>query len=505
MSRWKRLLPQLSYRGRVLVINNLVASSLWHKLQVLVPPPGLLEALQRLLVDFFWSGHHWLRAAVLYLPVAEGGQGLIHIKSRTAAFRLQAAQKLLYGCAICWSAPARLILRKAGRLGLDKQLFLMNSHCDLTGITPFYRSVLDAWRTLNITRPPDPRPGMWLYEEPLFNNSFLDNDMLSSATLRARFVEAGVVKLGHLMKMSVEQLTELIKIRSTRVMRKLVDEVGSSLSGPLRAFVRDLELVDQWDEGHEYGFPSLIISPAVGEWREASGMLLSLKTPALGEFISVGSKPLYQSCVKVLNIASLTGLKESKWTEVFDTDSSPKGCWRVLYKPPVEKRMADLQWRIIHGILATNRYRAHLDPSTEGGCPFCRESETVEHLVVSCPRLAGLFRMVQGWVEALGEVFSLSLFVFGPRYTMKKKQTLVLINFLLATAKLAIWKSRKNQMSGDGWTDPVLVLKALVSVRLKIEHSFYTLTCNMEGFEDVWGVRQVLCSVGEDGSLQLSF
>lgn len=28
--RWKLLLPHLSYRGRVLVVNNLVASSLWH-------------------------------------------------------------------------------------------------------------------------------------------------------------------------------------------------------------------------------------------------------------------------------------------------------------------------------------------------------------------------------------------------------------------------------------------------------------------------------------------
>lgn len=50
---WKWLLPQLSYRGRVLVINNLVAASLWHRLQVLVPPTGFLEEIQKLLVDFF--------------------------------------------------------------------------------------------------------------------------------------------------------------------------------------------------------------------------------------------------------------------------------------------------------------------------------------------------------------------------------------------------------------------------------------------------------------------
>ncbi|KAF7665106.1 hypothetical protein LDENG_00155080, partial [Lucifuga dentata] len=97
LTKWKWLLRQLSYRGRVLVINNLVASSLWHRLAVLNPPAGLLMEIQRKLVDFFWSGHHWLRAAVLYLPMQEGGQSLVDLESRMAAFRLQAAQRLLYG------------------------------------------------------------------------------------------------------------------------------------------------------------------------------------------------------------------------------------------------------------------------------------------------------------------------------------------------------------------------------------------------------------------------
>ena len=88
LARWRWLLSQVSYRGRVLIINNLVASSLWHKLAVLNPPlAGLLADLQRKLVDFFWSGHHWLKAAVLYMTVHKGGQGLVELESRMAAFR----------------------------------------------------------------------------------------------------------------------------------------------------------------------------------------------------------------------------------------------------------------------------------------------------------------------------------------------------------------------------------------------------------------------------------
>ncbi|KAG7478767.1 Transposon TX1 putative 82 kDa ORF 1 [Solea senegalensis] len=72
-------------------------------------------------------------------------------------------------------------------------------------------------------------------------------------------------------------------------------------------------------------------------------------------------------------------------------------------------------------------------------------------------------------------------------------------------AKLAIWKNRKSQVSGVGWTEPVLYLKALVSARLRIEHAFHKLTCNLGLFNAVWGIKQVLCLVSEDGALQVNF
>ena len=93
------LFHQLSYRGRGLVANNLAASTLWHRLMIL-QPGGLIQQLQRTLFNLFWSGQHWINAAALYLPLHEGGQGLLDISSRIMAFRLQAAQRLLYseGC-----------------------------------------------------------------------------------------------------------------------------------------------------------------------------------------------------------------------------------------------------------------------------------------------------------------------------------------------------------------------------------------------------------------------
>ncbi|KAK3548699.1 hypothetical protein QTP70_017249 [Hemibagrus guttatus] len=81
--------PKDVLKGPTLVINNLAALFLWHKLACVDPPPNLLASIQALLVDFFWDGLHWIPQSVLHLPKEEGGQGLVQLASRTAAFHLQ--------------------------------------------------------------------------------------------------------------------------------------------------------------------------------------------------------------------------------------------------------------------------------------------------------------------------------------------------------------------------------------------------------------------------------
>lgn len=45
---------------------------------------------------FFWDGYHWLPPAILYLPVNEGGQGLIDLAAKVKVRWLKTAQNLLY-------------------------------------------------------------------------------------------------------------------------------------------------------------------------------------------------------------------------------------------------------------------------------------------------------------------------------------------------------------------------------------------------------------------------
>lgn len=82
---------------------------------------------------------------------------------------------------------------------------------------------------------------------------------------------------------------------------------------------------------------------------------------------------MYNACVKVFNKIGLHERVDSPWRTVFEVDEDLKPEWRALYKPPLTKRIGDLQWRIIHGIIAVNSFISILNPNVSQKCPFCSQ------------------------------------------------------------------------------------------------------------------------------------
>ena len=106
-------------------VNYLAASMLWYRAIILDPPVSLLCRLQETFVNLFWDRYHWLAPGVLCLPMAEGGQGLIHLASKVASMRLQTAQCLLYAPdSVLWVFFARSVMHGIGAFSLDRHFFL---------------------------------------------------------------------------------------------------------------------------------------------------------------------------------------------------------------------------------------------------------------------------------------------------------------------------------------------------------------------------------------------
>jgi len=451
LDKWKYLLPKMSYRGCTLIINNLVASSLWHRFICIDPPLGLLLKIQSILIDFFWDKLHWVPKAVLYLPKEEGGHGLIHLQSRIAAFRLQFAQRLLNGPVdSSWKSIAFAILLNFEGLGLDKALFWLNpKKMDLSKLPIFYRNFFKVWTLFIVQKLDNAGSLYWTLQEPLIHGSRLD---ISSKgpfpALEGTLLRSGIISLGHLVQLagtdfkSVDLVAEHLGIRSTRVVTKLLEKWRSALTE------EECKLLKDYSDGFIFPncgdpFPNLLLSPNL---EECEGVFLYSEKVSLLGLEPASGKALYKSCVKSLNKSFLDHKVDTPWRTILQMGEGKKPEWRALYKSPLTKKIGDLQWRILHGAVAVNAFISVLNPGVSHGCPFCLERETVFHAFMQCFRLKSFFIVLQNLFLCFGETFSVGVFICGFKYIRRNRFRCQLLNFLLGQAKMAIYSTRKHKI-----------------------------------------------------------
>lgn len=144
-----------------MVINDILEASFRHRLACIDAPLSLLCELQVLLVNNL----HLDPQLILFLPKAEGGQGLIHLQRTAVAFCLQFVQRLLAETSDAAWRSASCELRTYG--GLDMCLFLMEL-CDafITGFPPFYRNLLRELTLFRVKKDSEITL-YWLLQEPL--------------------------------------------------------------------------------------------------------------------------------------------------------------------------------------------------------------------------------------------------------------------------------------------------------------------------------------------------
>ena len=76
------------------------------------------------------------------------------------------------------------------------------------------------------------------------------------------------------------------------------------------------------------------------------------------------------------------------WNTIFGLDSEP--FFSGIYARPVAKRDSDIQWRILHGALASCRRLRQMDYRETDNCPFYDLPEDILHIFVKYSRLSEL-------------------------------------------------------------------------------------------------------------------
>lgn len=499
LTKWRWLLPKMSYRGRVLVINNLVSSALWHRLACVDPPAPLLSQVQRVLVDFFWDKLHWVPQSVLFLSREEGGQGLVHLASRGAAFRLQFLKRLLTGPTdLVWRSLSSCILQRVGGLGLGLTLFLTDhKKVDTSSLPGFYKSVFSVWSKLEKKTQEQGDSLYWMLQEPVLCGRVLDFPSWGGPALSRLLLTAGVSTLGQVVELAGPGLDDPVglvdrmRTRSTRLVNQLLQHWRQKLN------IHQLSLLKEYCEGTLLPdctdpFPDIGLYP---DLKNCSGFLLERVDDVGVSLENASGKTMYKLMVKTLNQNKLNGRNDTPWREYLDLDPGFKPEWRSLYKPPLTKKQADLQWRILHGIVAVNSFISVINAAVEDRCPFCDQRETVFHCFSECPRLTVLFLLLGNIFSSFKEHFKKQSFICGFKYTRQQRNKCQILNFVLGQAKMAVYVTRRKKVEESLNIDVVPVFIGMVKSRLLVDFSFYKAFHDLEKFQGMWGYGGVLCTV----------
>jgi len=193
------------------------------------------------------------------------------------------------------------ILRKAGRMGLDKQLFTITlKRTSLGGLNPFYINLLDLWQLFSVSREWS-KPGPWLFNESLFFNSLFPVEILNSETIRSNLISAGISMFRNLRKgngwIETEELAQKVGFRSVRLVNRLLEDLEAALLDSIKEFLKETCANDT----EPFTFPEFDFLMKKDDQVEDPVKLLHLNTPEMGLFNGLSKRTLYTACVKTMN------------------------------------------------------------------------------------------------------------------------------------------------------------------------------------------------------------
>ena len=148
-----------SIKGRALVINALLSSTLWYNAASLSVPARASTRIKQIIYRFFWSNKNALvNRGVLALPLSKGGFNIARLEPMTRAVRLNTLRRLLAWEHANWKCSTSFFLGVFGmRLGKLTLALNFNPQDIDHDLPPFHKELLSAWlkhRLFTLVRTP---------------------------------------------------------------------------------------------------------------------------------------------------------------------------------------------------------------------------------------------------------------------------------------------------------------------------------------------------------------
>ena len=470
LKKWKHLAPILSCRGRVLIVNNLCASMLWHKVICMTIDDSVIKEIQKLFVTFFAR----LPKYDIYLSIDDGGQGLIDLDSRIKAFRLEYLRDLMYQPHIC-TPFLKYFLQTyyydTVYHDLIRYDYIPLNQCNVPDL---YKSLLKIWRSFDKERIledmavadilselvyKDEKVGKFIYFQQLVDLSEgrwkTDEELFVELKIsKSRRVFEGVI-----LKNIKNKITEEWKMKITSFFTNKIDFGKNQIFDYNIVFNdKQIKLTDTQNRIfylNILNFNKINLSECTSKWEP---------------YLSNDYQDLYfnyKSCYAPLNIL----------------------------------RDGDLSWGMMHGVVATGSLLRKMHVRNDDLCPFCSCVDNLFHIFYDCPRLLSLFKLLEFFIHNIFpelDVFLKEWWFYGVPYlydfSLDRRKYRV-CNWLIVLARKSVYDSRSNKLRSELPDGVLYIFKSRVKHRLTIEFQYAQFIGEIEKFKFNWCIYPLKCYI----------
>ena len=420
ITSWNR--RNVSLLGKSLVAKTFLLSKINHIIQSLVLPDKVLDIIDNLIFKFLWMktdlgkrATERVKRNTLCLPVEQGGIHMISVKDQQKVMLLRWLHK---GCRTNFTTHFTIInhfLKNVG--GIEYILRCTANKTVFKGVpnikSIFWQKALQAWIYLDKSAykmDPD--------KIPLFNNSLLLYK--GSPLLIKQWIQNDLL-FYHQM------VDDNNQIKSFRDLCNIIRPYG----GLFLDYLAVKNAIMQYNISND-------VRAIWNDPRSEMGSVFNLNNSSLrGLFVKQSQPDPILNCVGF-------------WKRKLNLDIVPY--FTIAHITTLETKLRLLHFKLVHNIYPNNvlLHKMKIKPSIT--CDYCRETDFVDHMFVTCLRLKGFWDLVKTLLELISvEEISLSvsnaLFGFLRGSLRCSNQKLREANNLILLAKFCIIKSKYSTQS----------------------------------------------------------
>ena len=486
---------ELSYKGRALVINGLLASTLWYSATSVPVPAWAISQIEQSLYDFFWNyKRHLTTKDILALPLKEGGFNIPRLQTKIRSLRVNTLRRLLSKEKAHWKHFTAYFLRISNlRLGtmslvLDYSLQRIDRE-----IPSFHKELLTAWHRHkdHHVRTRAPESVADILNEPLFLNPEISTE--EKPLFFTDWIAAGIVRIRDICYevipgfLPMSAIHDMLTEKTPRTILRTTEE--------LRELFVALPL--QWSQKictASVG-PPPTLQPCFGIVNSSPGQTpidISLyKTRHFYKHLLQAERPIIPAV--------------DHWKQ----NLQPEPCfnakqWKALYPPLINNKQGDVNWKIAHRVLPTALSLNRIGVWATPFCHRCGITDTLEHAILDCNTVQDFWDRVQTYVDKITDrnlTLTPQVKLFGRVRSENDPLTprsLDLVNWALTVARWAIYKSAVNYRTKNLTYAPEALFKALVRSHLHFQYKLYKLRQTHYYFPYHWCLGQAFAKVEND-------